>query len=576
MAIEPSRLNPEVVNAYLNFAWGNMTAMRTTRMSWWGHWSQLAEVYLPRRYRWFVTANQWNRGSQMNAQIIDPTGVKAAEILTSGMLSGMTSPIRRWFRLGLADLQQIPPGPVKEWLAEVERRMLRVFAISNFYTSLGQFYHDLGVFASASMIVYEDPDQIIRCVNPCLGEYFFAVGPKNTVDSHYREFTMTIDQLVTEFGLENVSESSRQQYITGYGQRQQEIVVCHAIEPNTTIYKDVNTPLAYLVPKHFTFREAFWEQQSQNVNGPSSLSMLRVAGYNEKPFVGGRWAVTSNDPYGTGSPGMNALPAVRQLQVEQKRKGQAIDKMVNPPMVASVSMKNEPASILPGAVNYVADISGAGFKPAYQVDPRLAEMMEDIADVRNSVMEMFFADLFMMISQLDTVRTATEIDARREEKLIQLGPVVERQNNEVLDPIMERVFAIMLRRNLIPEPPAEMQGMEINIQYLSMLAEAQKAAQTAGIERGFAFAGNLAAVNPEILDNINFDDGVQTYFDDLSLPPSMINTPEKVAAIREARAKEAQQQQIMEATAPAVDAAKTLSETQVGGGQSALAAMMNG
>ncbi len=141
---------------------------------------------------------------------------------------------------------------------------------------------------------------------------------------------------------------------------------------------------------------------------------------------------------------------------------------------------------------------------------------------------------------------------------------------------MERVFAIMLRRGLIPDPPEEMQGQELNIQYLSMLAEAQKAAQTAAIERGFAFVGNLAAVQPDVLDTLNFDDGVQTYFDDLSLPPSMVNTPDEIAAIRAARAKAQEQQQIMEATPAAVDAARTLSETPVGGGQSALAAVMNG
>lgn len=576
MAIAGSTLNPSLVTLYLQQANGTLAGLRQTRMSWWAYWASLAEVYLPKRYRWFITPNQWNRGSQMNAQIIDTTGVKAVQVCTSGMLSGMTSPTRQWFQLGLHDLAALPPGPVKNWLADCQDRMMRVMAESNFYTCLGQLYMDLIVFGSAAMLVYEDFDQVIRCQNPCLGEFFLLVGPKNTVDGLYREFTLTIDQAVTEFGIDNVSQSTRLAYQTGGALKQNEITICHAIEPNTQLYEAPDQPLAYLVPKIFKQREVFWEQMTQGYVAPNVQSLLRVSGFHEKIFVGGRWSVTSNDSYGSNCPGMNALPAVRQLQVEQKRKAQAIDKMVNPPMVASVSMKNEPSSVLPGAVNYVADISTAGFKPAYQVDPRLAEMMEDIADTRQSINDLFYVDLFLMISQLDTVRTATEIDARREEKLVQLGPVVERFENEVLDPIIDRVFAIMERRGLIPPPPPELQGQDINVQYFSMLAEAQKAAKTAGIERGVSFAGNLAAVDPSIMDNIDLDLTVQEYFDDLNLPPALLRNPEQVAAIRDARAKAQEQEQLLQATPAAVAGAKTLSETQVGGGQNALAAMVNG
>ncbi len=563
-----------LVTLYLQQGNSTLAGLRQTRMTWWAYWASLAEVYIPKRYRWFVTPNNWNKGSMMNGQIIDETGLLAAQICTSGMLSGMTSPTRIWFQLGLKGLDQVPPGEVKNWLAEVERRMMRVMAESNFYTSLGQLYADLIVFGSAAMHIYEDADQVIRCVNPCLGEYFFVVGPKNTVDGYYREFTLTVEQAVTEFGLENVSDATRASYTQGGAQRQSEIVIVHACEPNTRIYEAVDKPLGYIVPPAFAYREIYWEQAMSGNVAAQGRNLLRATGGNEKPFAGVRWAVTSNDPYGSQCPGMNALPAVRQLQAEQKRKGQAIDKMVNPPMVASVSMKNEPNSIMPGAVNYVADVSSSGFKPAYQIDLHLQEMTQDIAEVQGRVKEMFFVDLFLMISQLDTVRTATEIDARKEEKLVQLGPVVERFENEALDVIIDRVFAIMERRGLIPDPPEEIG--ELNIQYFSMMAEAQKAAKTAGIERGVGFVGNLAAVDPTIMDTIDLEYTVNEYFDDLSLPPQMLRAPAAVAAIRAEREKQQQQQQLLEATPAAVQGAKTLSETQVGGGQSALSMMVNG
>lgn len=544
-----------------------LAGMRNDRLSFWAHWAQLAELFLPRRYKWFVSPNQYNKGSELNRSIIDETGVLAARICASGMMSGLTSPIRPWFKLGFNDLGYVDFGPAKIWIAEVERRMMRVFAESNFYQALATLYHDNTVFGSAAMLIYDDPDEVIRCYNPCLGEFFFGSSSRLTVDSLYREFNLTSLQCVQQFGLKNCSDTVQQMFRQGGAALTTEVTIQHGIEPNFPLYNDQGNDAGYPAPPSFAFRECYWE----TANNYSAF--LSCNGFNEKPFVGARWDVVSNDSYGR-SPGMDALPAVRQLQVQQRRKGEAIDKMVRPPMVASVSMKNEPNSILPGAVNYVADMQGAGFKAAYQVDPRLAEMVEDIQEVQGRVKSILFVDLFLMISQLDTVRTATEIDARREEKLIQLGPVIERFQNEVLDPIIERTFSIMSRRGLIPEPPPEIAGAPINVQYVSMLSAAQRAASTASIERWVGFGGSLAAVDAEIMDNYNLDQIVDTYGDLIEIDPKLVRPAGEVQQIRTARAKAQQQAALLQQTLPGAQAAKTLSETQVGGGQSALERLM--
>lgn len=563
------RLSPiesQILRQHLDAVMGGL---RSDRLSWWAHWAQLSENYLPRRYKWFVTPNQFNRGSQMNMSIVDETGVIAARTLAAGLVTGLTSPTRPWFRLGLHDFDAAEGSPARIWLDEVQKRMLRVFAGSNFYQSIGTLYHDNVIFGSADMLIYEDPEQVVRCYNPCLGEFFFASNNRLVVDSQYREFTLTTKQVVDEFQLENCSDSVAQSYRSGGASRVREVVIAHAIEPNTRLWQDGVTPMRAAVPAHFAYRECYWESGSQG------QSLLRCMGYHEKPFVGLRWDVTSNDSYGR-SPGMDGLPAVRQLQIEQRRKAEAIDKLVRPPMVAGVSMKNEPASILPGAVTYVADVTGAGFKPAYQVDPRLAEMVEDIKEVQARVNAIFYVDLFMMISQLDTVRTATEIDARREEKLVMLGPVIERTENECLDVIINRVYAIMSRRGLLPEAPAEIAGQELSIQYISMLAEAQRVASTAAIERLFNMVGYAAGVNPAVLDNVNFDEAIEQYAEALGVSPKILHSAKEVAQLRMQRAAQQQMQQAAEGAMAATEGAKTLSETDVGGGQNALQAMLFG
>jgi hypothetical protein len=567
--IRPNSIDASVREALIGQLVSRMAGLRNDRQTFLAHWALLAEMFLPRRYTWLVTANNTQRrGAMLNASILDETGILAARTMASGMMSGMTSPTKAWFDLGLKDLAEVPYGAAKIWLDDCRKRMLKVLAQSNFYTSIHTLYHDNGVFGSAAMPIFEDAEQVIRCHNYSLGEFFFATSNRQMVDSLYREFVFTVEQTVQEFGLENCSEQVKGAYMAGGAQRTNEIVICHAIEPNSQIWADVNTPLAYAVPKKFEYREAYWEQSNQ-------CYLLRLAGYDEKPFVGARWDVVSNEAYGR-SPGMDAYAATKQVQVQQRRKAEAIDKMVRPPMNASVNMKNEPVSILPGAVNYVTDLANSGFAPTYKVEPRVQELGQDIDQTKERINSVFFVDLFLMIASLDTVRTATEIDARREEKLIQLGPVIERFENEVLDPIINRVFSIMLRRGLFADPPPELEGMEIDVQYVSMLAEAQKAARSAGTERFLGLLGNLAGVEPGVMDVADTDALLTDYADGLNVTPLGIRSAEQVEALRQQRAEQEQAVQQAEQAQQLAAGAKTLSETQVGGGQNALAAMMGG
>jgi hypothetical protein len=571
MAVYVKDSLPEVVEATVAWCDQRMETMRGYRIPWWTHWAQLAEMYLPRRYRWFVTPNQYNRGSPMNQSIVDETGLLAARTLATGLLSGLTSPTKPWFRLGLEGIDDLPEGPEKDWLATCTKRMLEVYSKSNFYQSLGQAYHDMAVFGSAAQIQYEDKEDVVWFANPCLGEFFFALDSKLQVDTLYREYTYTIAEARKEFGLENLSESS-QQLAKSASSQDTEIVIGHAIEPNDPVYSG-GALVGYIVPKSFEYREVYWEKGGSNGLPTGKRTMLRAAGFKECPFVGLRWDVTSNDAYGR-SPGMDGLPANRQLQIEQRRKAEAIDKLVRPPMVASASMKNEPMSILPGDVSYVSDPNGAGFKPAFQVEPRIGEMMEDLKEVQARLKEVFFVDLFLMISNLQTVRTATEIDARREEKLILLGPVIERTENEGLDEIIERTFAIMSRRGLFPPPPPSIQGAPIQVKYISMLAEAQRAASTAAIERLVQFVGGLVAVKPDAIDNLDIDGIIEQYADLLNVPPNVLNATAQVIQIRQARDKAAQAQAALQAGTAAAQGAQTLSQTDVGGGQNALQLML--
>lgn len=550
---------------------GRMSGLITERYSWWTHWRDLADFYLPRRYKFLITPNQANRGSPINQHIIDSTGTIAARNLASGMMSGITSPTRPWFKLRIGRADSTQTSPASLWLAEVERLMMLIFQESNFYNSIATVYFDLVIFGTSSMLIYEDFDNVINCYNPCLGEFYLANNARLQVGAFYRQFVMTGLQIQKEFGEDNIPDVIKTEVNRTQGAAwTHEWVVAHAIEENSD-------PGDWGLPAHFKWREVYW---LYGTGQDKTTQWLRKRGFFEQPFIAPRWDLVSNDPYGR-SPAMDGLGDVKQLQQETRRKAQAIDKMVNPPMVADIQLKNQPASLLPGGVTYVAGLGrgeAVGFRPAYTVAPPVKEIMEDLNEVRDRIKSILFNDLFQMISQYEPKSgvTATEMDARREEKMILLGPVLERFQSEGLKVIIERVYNIASRAGVFPPPPAEIAGQPIQVDYVSMLAETQKAARTSGVERVLGLAGNLVGVDPAVMDNIDIDYAIASVSHDLGNDPKLIRSPEALAQIRAQRQKQQQaqqQEQQLNNSVALAQGAKTLSETNVGGSRNALQAI---
>lgn len=523
-------------------------SLRTERQSFIEHWRDLSDFILPRQSRFVVTDR--NRGDRRNSKIVDNTATLAVRTLASGMMSGITSPARPWFQLRTSDPKLNEYAPVKMWLDLVKSRMQEVFLRSNLYTTLPLTYSDLGVFGTNAFMVLEDDEDVIRCYPFPVGSYMVGTSYRGNVDTCYREFQMTVGQLVKQFGLKNCTLSTQNLY--EHGNMDAWVDVIHVIEPNEDF--DERKPES----KYKRFKSCYFEAGAQNDD------MLRESGYDDFPLMAPRWSVTGEDIYGN-SPAMDALGDIKALQLEQKRKAQAIDKLVNPPMTAPSSLRNQRASLLPGDVTYIDIAQGQqGFTPAYQINPRINELMMDIQENQGRIRRAFFEDLFLMIANDSRSNiTAREIQERHEEKLLMLGPVLERLNDELLDPLIDRTFNIMLKFGMIPPPPKELQGMDMSVEYISVMAQAMKMVGISSIERTMQFAGQMAQANPQVLDKIDFDQAIDEYSAMLGAPPSLILDDEAVAAIRQKRAQEQQQMQQMAMMQQSAQSAKTLSETEV-------------
>ena len=539
-------------------------SMKQERESYIPQWREISDYIAPRRGRFLLTDT--NDGKKRFNSIIDNTAVRANRTLAAGLMAGVTSPARPWFRLATPDPQMAEFAPVRRYLHFVERLMREVFNQSNFYNGIHTIYTELGAFCTGAMILDEDFEDVLRAYPLTVGEYALGLSERMEVNTLSREYRLTVWQTVARFGLKNVSTGVREAY--SRGQYDQWVDCLHLIYPNPDYQQ------GKLGPRGFPWSSVYLEL---NASAPRDAELfLRESGYREFPVVAPRWDVRGGDIYGIG-PGMEALGDAKQLQSQQRRKSQGIDKMVSPPMTGPASLANQPSNTLPGGLTFVdAATAQQGFRPAYQVDPKLGELRLDMADVQMRIKETFYEDLFRMVTELDRRQiTAREIDERHEEKLLMLGPVLERLHNELLDKVIDRTFAIMSRNGMLPDAPRELQGQELKVEYISVLAQAQRAIGVGGIERLTGYAVSLAQVKPDVLDKVDFDQAIDEYAEMLGVPPDIVladDVVEKRRAARaqaEAEAAKAQQAQI------AADSAAKLGQAQLNDGSTALDRMVN-
>ncbi len=531
--------------------------LENDRSSFRSHWMEISDYIAPRRGRYLIEG-QNSRGRKRTTKIIDSTGTQALRVMAAGLMSGMTSPARPWHRRRVRD-DLMDNGDVRRWLAQVEMIERSILHKSNFYNAIYTVYTELGAFGTAPLYRQPSFDDVIRFRPFTVGEYVIAENDQGVVDTLGRHFTMTVGQIVQKFvhdpmtgkmDWSGVSKTTKR--LWDQSNYDELVEVLHFIEPRLMGDRDTSKKDALNMP----FKSCYFELASE------SDELLMESGYRKFPAYVPRWDVLSGDVYGR-CPGMDTLGDIKQLQHQQKRKAQAIDKMVNPPMVAPTSLKGKPSTVLPGQTTYVDPMQGGqGFVPAYQVQPRISELQVDIAEVQNRIQRGFYADLFaMMINSDRRQMTATEVVERHEEKLVLLGPVLQRINVELLDPLLDDVFEYALEAGLLPEPPEALAGEELEVEYISLLAQAQQAVAASSLERVMGFAGNLVAVFPDIVDGIDSDEALRQYSEILGTSPDVIISDEELQAKRQARAEEQQQMQAMEQVGQLAQGAKVLSET---------------
>ncbi|MDR1019141.1 MAG: head-tail connector protein [Synergistaceae bacterium] len=496
-------------------------------------WRDIAYYIAPNRG--LFDERQPNQGQSEDNGLLDSTPTRALGTLQAGMQGGLTSPSRAWFQLTLNDPELADIPSVMVWLDEVREVILNTLSQSNIYNCLHGLYGEIGAFGIGALFIDEDDGEVINGRLLTAGEYSVSFDSRGMPDGFGRYLWMSAEQAAGEFGEENLSERVRTKLRNGRGQDW--VKICHLIRPDAG--KETRFPYISL----------YWEDGQ-------GLS-LSLRGYEEFPVMIPRWEPVGSDFYGYG-PGWLALGESKTLQ-ELRRDYLVAQKMnISPPVVFPQSAKGDRMQLFPGGVNFASDPKNVA-RAVYQVQADIPGQLQAIADSRQLISQEFYSDLFLMIAATEDRRqmTATEVDVRQEEKLQMLGPVIERLEHELLNPMIGRVYMILQRRGMIPRPPDELQGKAVRIEYISMLALAQKAGSLGSINQLMALVAGLAGLSPEIIDKLDSDEVLDQFVKLSAIPAVLIRQDEQVAAIREQRRAQQEQAQAMAQAQSLAQAAKS-------------------
>ena len=515
-------------------------------------WQELADYFMPRTVRFL--ARNVNKAPAKNKKIKDAATLKAVRNFSSGMMSGATNPATNWFRIKVKGYDLKYDWQSRKWCGNVSDIIRDIFNISNFYVKLPAAYKQLGVFALSVLGLEKDEETVMRVKLLPIGSYRYAKDERGVVDTMCRVYTETAKNLYEKFGKDNVSKAVLQCIEQKRFEEPFEIV--HFVEPNAEYNPDS------VWAKNKKFISVYYEVSGENDK------FLGKSGFDKFPYVVFEGEENGEDVYPTECCGVNALPDAKQLMAMVVDEGKIIKKIGSPQMKGPAELKNKKLTDAPATFTE-NNQNGDGLTPVYQVPPAVVQPLEVLLEAkRQSIYELFFNDLFAMIlNTADRGRTATEVNELKEEKMTLLSPLLE-QVHSGLKTVMEWIFLECLERGIIPEPPAQIQGRDLEIEFVSILAQAQKAQKISGMERFCTFTINLAqAVDPTLARKLNAEKIIDDYADYANIDPEQVVPSEDLQKIRQAQAEKQEQAEQMAAMQQGSEVIKNVGGADAFGGE---------
>jgi hypothetical protein len=524
---------------------------------------EIADYVIPRKA---VITEKPMEGQERGELVWDSTAIRANELLAARIQGALTSPSIRWFSLKTRDENTNRMYSVRTWLNQVEDALYLALRQSNFNAEIGEMYIDLGAFGIGGMLIESIQRGaswgfMFHAMAP--GTYAIAEDKDGQVDTVYRFLSMSVRQAAQQFGRDALPDD--------WGELLErnpdaERSVIHVIQPRT-----VENP-ERLDARHWPWMSVYLAEKEKHI--------LEEGGYREFPCVVPRWSKTTGEIYGRG-PGLTALADIRTMNRAIELTLSAAAKALDPPGLVASDAAIAELDLRPGSQNTVEGDPRMAWTPLesgakFDVSKLLTE------DWRNSIRNTFYWDNLQL--QTERVMTATEVQRRLELMQQFLAPTLARLESEALDPLLHRVFALMMRQRRLPPPPQELSGAELDIEYEGPLARSQKATRLAGFDEYIRLMTPVVQLQPQVFDNINFDAVARDLAEVAGLPASYLRAEDDVQGMRQERAQQQQIQQQLQVAAgaakaggdlaPLIEATKPEPGVDGGAGQDMMAELM--
>jgi hypothetical protein len=506
------------------------------KSTWDGHFQELGDYLLPRKAD--ITKRRM-QGSKRTERIFDSTGIHAVELLAAHLQSMLTNVSMSWFTMGYRNRELAVDDEANEWLEECTRLLDTAIDRSNFSLEIHELYFDLVVFGTGCLFIEYNEDGLHYSARH-IGEICVSSNDKSQIDTVYRCFKLTARQIAMKFP-DAVLPDRVQKDLEKEPYNEHEVV--HAVYPMVDMKKSLfNKPIM----------SCYYHKESK--------ALLGRGGYDEFPFCVPRFNLDSTSGMGFGrSPGMTCLSDVKMVNKMSEVSIKSAQKQLDPPLMCPDDGFFSPIRVTPGAINFYRSGTRDRLEPLQAgTNNPIALNMED--QRRQAIRNAFYIDQLQL--QQSPQMTATEILARQEQQMRSLGSVMGRLQHELLQPLIQRSFKLMLRNGELPPPPEKLQGQNIDIEYVSPLAKAQKSMDLQTTMRGMEIVGGLSEAFPELKDYID-EGGLAKYIVEYAgLPAKVVRSDDEVAAIKEQRAEQQammqQQQEEMMAAEKAQKAAPML------------------
>ena len=497
--------------------------LEADRGTWESHWQEILDYVMPRKAE--ITFLR-SRGEKRTEVLFDSTAITANNLLAASLQGTLTSPSLPWFSLKLRDDDANKVRDIQIWLEDTARRMYAVFNESNFNTEVHEMYLDLCSVGTSAIFVEEANEGFLQGglhFNTLhIAEYFIQENSTGRVDTLYRKYKMTARQAVQEFGEDNVGTKIKEAL---KAKPDTQFNFIHAVEPTQDYERSVGMKSKTKLPFH-SCHVCFEDKM-----------VVRTGGYNEFPYLVPRWSKATGEIFGR-SPSYNALPDIKTLNKAVEIGLKAWAKAIDPPLLVTDDGVIGRVRMTPAGITVVR--SDTAIKPL-QIGSnwQITDLKEN--QLRTAIRQAYYSDQLQL--QEGPQMTATEVQVRYELMQRLLGPTLGRFQTEFLNPLIERVFGIMMRSDALMPRPEAMGGLNMDIEYVGPLARSQRMEEAIAVERLYQLAMQVVQVDPTVMDVINHEQAIRMRATLLGVPKTVLRGEDEVAEIREQRAAAQQQAQ---------------------------------